>query len=94
MGSDTLSDALDMSLFFGTPEQQVEFCTALLDTLKKRGVAKLKNHGIPQETIYSLFDWVAHSFPEEKETQLINSGLGSQVLQLVLRREDGSKTSA
>lgn len=82
-----------MSLFFGTPEQQVEFCTALLDTLKKRGVAKLKNHGIPQETIHSLFDWVAHSLPEE-ETKLINSGLGSQVLRLVLRREDGSKTSA
>ncbi|OBT76839.1 hypothetical protein VF21_04796 [Pseudogymnoascus sp. 05NY08] len=66
-----MSDALDMSLFFGTPEQQVEFCTALLDTLKTRGVAKLKNHGIPQETIHSLFDWARKFFSLSYEEKMV-----------------------
>ena len=49
---------LDMSLFFGTPEEQQEFGSALLQHLKRRGVAKINNHGIPDEQISRLFDMV------------------------------------
>ncbi|CAM1508219.1 Fc.00g050670.m01.CDS01 [Cosmosporella sp. VM-42] len=51
----SLTESLDMSLFFGTPEQKKQFCDSLLNILKKRGVAKIKNHGIPEEMIHELF---------------------------------------
>lgn len=47
---------LDMALFFGTPEQS--FSSSLLKHLKSRGVAKIKNHGIPDEQISQLFEIV------------------------------------
>lgn len=50
---------LDMSLFFGTSEQQNEFSLALLQTLKSRGVAKIKNHSIPEAEITRLFEMVS-----------------------------------
>lgn len=49
------SDALDMSLFFGTVQQKQTFCEALLDLLKRRGCVKIRNHGIPDETIHEMF---------------------------------------
>lgn len=51
-------NTLDMSLFFGTPEQQKEFSSALLRTLKTRGVAKIKNHSIPESEISRMFELV------------------------------------
>lgn len=50
---------LDMSLFFGTCEEQQKFSSALLQHLKSRGVAKIKNHGIPDEQISGLFHMVS-----------------------------------
>lgn len=50
---------LDMSLFFGTPEQKKQFCDELLRLLKLRGGVKLQNHGIPAEDIHQLFDMVS-----------------------------------
>ena len=49
---------LDMSLFFGSPEQQQSFSLSLLRHLKSRGVAKIKNHGIPDNQISQLFELV------------------------------------
>ncbi|KAF2014012.1 Clavaminate synthase-like protein [Aaosphaeria arxii CBS 175.79] len=49
-------DSLDMSLYWGTPEEKAQFCASLLETLKTKGVAKVKNHGIPDEQIRELFD--------------------------------------
>lgn len=48
--------SLDFSLFHS--DQSQSFCNDLLDTLKKRGVARLTNHGIPDEVIFQLFDMV------------------------------------
>lgn len=49
--------SLDFSLFH-SPDQSQSFCNDLLDTLKKRGVARLTNHGIPDDVIFQLFDMV------------------------------------
>ena len=54
---------LDMSLFFGTPDQKTQFCHELLNLLKKRGCVKLQNHGIPSEDIHGLFEWVGYISP-------------------------------
>jgi hypothetical protein len=57
-----MSQALDLSLLKGSPEERDAVSAALLDTLKTRGVAKLKNHGLPEDLIAEMFDYV--SFPE------------------------------
>lgn len=56
-----MSEALDLSLLKGTPEQQEAVSAALLKTLKTRGVAKLKNHGLPDNLIHDMFDYVGFS---------------------------------
>lgn len=54
-----MSQAIDLSLLKGTPEQRDVVSAALLHTLKTRGVAKLKNHGLPEELITEMFDYVS-----------------------------------
>jgi hypothetical protein len=54
-----MSEVLDLSLLKGTPEQREAVSAALLKTLKTRGGAKLKNHGLPDELIHGLFDYVS-----------------------------------
>lgn len=54
-----MSEALDLSLLNGTPEQRDALSAALLDTLKTRGVAKLKNHGLPANLIAKMFEYVS-----------------------------------
>ena len=51
-------DSLDMSLSFGDEQQQQQFGSTLLQALKSRGVAKIKNHGIPDDQISELFNVV------------------------------------
>lgn len=53
-----MSKALDLSLLKGTPEQREAICAELLRVLKTRGGVKLKNHGISDELIDGLFDYV------------------------------------
>lgn len=55
---------LNMSLFYGKPEQQKEFSSALLKTLKTRGVAKIKNHSIPESQITEMFQMVSAALVE------------------------------
>lgn len=55
-----MSETLDLSLLKGTPEQRAEISAALLKTLKTKGCAKLKNHGIPDELVHELFDQVCY----------------------------------
>jgi len=50
--------SLDMSLFFGTPEQKKEFSSQLLQNLKTRGVVKIRNHSVPESDISRLFELV------------------------------------
>ncbi|VUC25697.1 unnamed protein product [Clonostachys rosea] len=54
--------ALDMSRLSKTGDEKNEFCLELLDLLKKRGFAKVRNHGIADEDIYALFDWTRRYF--------------------------------
>lgn len=54
---------LDMSLFFGTPEEKKHFCTELLRLLKLRGGVKIRNHRIPDAVISELFDMVSLTSP-------------------------------
>lgn len=54
-----MSQALDLSLLKGSPEERDAVSAALLDTLKTRGVAKLKNHGLPEDLIAKMFDYVS-----------------------------------
>lgn len=54
-----MSEALDLSLLKGTPEQRDDVSSAMLMTLETRGVAKLKNHGLSDDLIYRLFDYVS-----------------------------------
>lgn len=55
-----MSQALDLSLLKGSPEERDAVSAALLDTLKTRGVAKLKNHGLPEDLIAKMFDYVSN----------------------------------
>ncbi|OJJ30905.1 hypothetical protein ASPWEDRAFT_54237 [Aspergillus wentii DTO 134E9] len=57
-----MSEALDISLLKGTPEQREATSAALLKILKTRGVAKLKNHSLPDELIEKLFDYTRRFF--------------------------------
>lgn len=53
------ADTVDMSLFYGTPEQKQAFSNNLVTMLKKRGCIKVQNHRISDEVIQSLFEWVS-----------------------------------
>lgn len=53
-----MTEAIDLALLKGTPEQRAETSAALLKTLKTRGVAKLMNHGVPRDLIDQLFERV------------------------------------
>ncbi|CAF3496359.1 unnamed protein product [Fusarium graminearum] len=64
-------DTLDMSLFFGTPDQKKDFCDSLLRLLKKRGGVKLVNHSIPSEDIHELFAQTKRFFELPLETKMI-----------------------
>ncbi|CAI7649217.1 unnamed protein product [Penicillium discolor] len=57
-----MSQALDLSLLKGSPEERDAVSAALLDTLKTRGVAKLKNHGLPEDLIAKMFDYTRRFF--------------------------------
>ncbi|KAJ5693158.1 hypothetical protein N7462_002581 [Penicillium macrosclerotiorum] len=65
-----MSQALDLSLLKGTPEQRAEISAALLKTLKTRGVAKLKNHGLPDDLIYEMFDYTRKFFALSLEDKM------------------------
>lgn len=54
-----MSQALDLSLLKGSPAEREAVSAALLETLKTRGVAKLKNHGLPENLIAKMFDYVS-----------------------------------
>lgn len=54
-----MSEALDLSLLKGSREQRDALCAELLRTLKTRGGVKLKNHGVSDELIDKLFDYVS-----------------------------------
>jgi isopenicillin N synthase-like dioxygenase len=54
-----MSNVIDLSLLKGTPEQRDQVSETLLRTLKTRGVAQLKNHGLPEELIAEMFDYVS-----------------------------------
>lgn len=69
------ADTLDMSSFFGTPEQKKEFCISLLESLKKRGCVKIQNHGIADEMIHELFAMVNASFSVKVQSTSTNSTL-------------------
>jgi isopenicillin N synthase-like dioxygenase len=50
---------LDFSLFLnGTEEEKQSLCGGLLKGFKEFGFVKLMNHGISDESIQILFDWV------------------------------------
>lgn len=82
---------LDMALLSG-PDTQDEFCAALLNTLKQDGVVRIKNHGNPSETIYSLFDWVSDTIaPEKMEAPAYDSKLSVTNCSTYHMTTDGSK---
>lgn len=55
------ADSVDMSLFYGTPEQKQTFSINLVTMLKKKGCIKVQNHRIPDEMIQELFEWVGRT---------------------------------
>lgn len=55
------ADSVDMSLFYGTPEQKQAFSNNLVTMLKKKGCIKVQNHRIPDEMIQALFEWVGRA---------------------------------
>lgn len=57
-----MSESIDFSLLKGSPEESQAVSAALLNTLKTRGVAKLKNHGLPAELIAEMFDYVSDKY--------------------------------
>lgn len=62
--------ALDLSLV-NSPDQSQSFCDDLLDTLKKRGVARLTNHGVSEDTINELFEMTRKFFAAPHEDKMI-----------------------
>jgi isopenicillin N synthase-like dioxygenase len=53
-----MPEFIDLSLLKGTAEQRSYVSNSLLHTLKIRGVAQLKNHGLPEDLISEMFDYV------------------------------------
>lgn len=50
---------LDLSLFLsGTPAQKKQFANDFCDCLKRHGFAKLVNHGLTDDNVKGLYDWV------------------------------------
>ncbi|KAB8206579.1 hypothetical protein BDV34DRAFT_79979 [Aspergillus parasiticus] len=66
-----MSEALDLSLLKGTPEQREEISAALLHALKTRGGVKLKNHGLPDKLVHELFDWTRKFFALPHEDKML-----------------------
>ncbi|KAJ5989255.1 hypothetical protein N7481_004465 [Penicillium waksmanii] len=66
-----MSEAIDFSLLKGSPEESKAVSAALLATLKTRGVAKLKNHGLPAELIAEMFDYTKKFFALPLEDKMI-----------------------
>ncbi|KAJ5650358.1 leucoanthocyanidin dioxygenase [Penicillium longicatenatum] len=66
-----MSEALDLSLLKGTPQQREEISAALLHGLKTRGGVKLKNHGLPDQVVNDLFDWTRKFFALPYEDKMI-----------------------
>lgn len=54
-----MTEAIDLALLKGTPVEREATSAALLKTLKTRGVAKLKNHGLPDHLVEEMFDYVS-----------------------------------
>lgn len=54
-----MSEAIDLSLLKGTPQEREQISAELLHSLKTRGGVKLKNHGLPDKLVHELFDWVS-----------------------------------
>ena len=50
---------LDLSLFTrGNASQQAQLASDLLQSLSRHGFVKLVNHGISDEAVADLFEWV------------------------------------
>ncbi|KAJ5513782.1 Oxoglutarate/iron-dependent dioxygenase [Penicillium fimorum] len=65
-----MPQTLDLSLLKGSPEQRDAVSAALLDKLKTRGVAKLKNHGLPEDLIAKMFDYTRQFFSLSLEDKM------------------------
>ncbi|KAJ6091602.1 hypothetical protein N7467_003571 [Penicillium canescens] len=65
-----MSEAIDLSLLKGTSEESEAVSATLLKTLKTRGVAKLKNHGLPEDLIAQLFDYTRRFFALSLEDKM------------------------
>ncbi|KAE8370848.1 hypothetical protein BDV27DRAFT_165000 [Aspergillus caelatus] len=66
-----MSEALDLSMLKGTPEQREQISAELLHGLKTRGGVKLKNHGLPDELVHELFDWTRKFFALPHEDKML-----------------------
>ncbi|KAJ5354907.1 hypothetical protein N7541_005951 [Penicillium brevicompactum] len=65
-----MSPVIDLSLLKGTPEEKAATSAALLQTLKTRGVAQLKNHGLPEKLISDMFDYTRRFFSLSLEDKM------------------------
>lgn len=45
-------------LAFGSAQDKVDFCEALVDGFSQQGLVKLVNHGISDSDIEKAFEWV------------------------------------
>ncbi|KAJ5608807.1 hypothetical protein N7528_009374 [Penicillium herquei] len=66
-----MSESLDLSLLKGTPQQRKDISAALLHTLKTKGCAKLKNHGLPDDLINEMFDYTRQFFELPLEDKML-----------------------
>lgn len=56
--------ALNMDKFhFGTKDEKKRFCIELLDSLKERGFAKIRSHGVFKSVLDPQFDQVRLWYP-------------------------------
>lgn len=63
-----MTEAIDLALLKGSPVEREATSAALLKTLKTRGVAKLKNHGLPDHLVEEMFDYVyLPSYPKQNQ---------------------------
>ncbi|KAJ5156134.1 hypothetical protein N7492_008937 [Penicillium capsulatum] len=66
-----MTEAIDLALLKGTPAERETTSAALLKTLKTRGVAKLKNHGLPDELVEEMFEYTRKFFNLPLEDKMI-----------------------
>lgn len=87
----------------GTAADRTAFCRELVQSFKRYGFVRLRNHGVPEEMVRDLFHWAAAFFqlPSASKMKIANlpgpqpqrgwSQVGEERTGLLFRHGDGGE---